>query len=70
MSSFIQTCSDKEKLLKIIGNNEHLFIDNDVYTLRNLIETKNDKFLNFFSLVCTQYSKHIRTCSVCKFWVY
>ena len=64
MAGFILSCESKDSLLTLIGDNQHLFIDNDVFSLRNLVETKQDKFMPYLGNLCKKYSEHIHSCVV------
>ena len=67
MYPFISTCTSKEQLLKVCGDkNQHLFGRENVYSLHNLIDTKQDKFIPFLEKLRSTYKEHIHNCSVSK----
>ena len=64
MTFYIERCSERGKLEQSTGEESHLLQDSNFYSLRNLIEAKQDKLLPLLGNLCLQWSEHIHNCPV------
>ena len=63
MKEFIWTCRDKERLTKPLAGRFYI-VDTKRYSLADLVDTYQHKFVRFLREIAELWIKHIKECEV------